>query len=111
MIVRGIKKWEIRRRKTSVRGDVLIICNGFAIGRAKLVDVLGPFSVDELMKYQDYHRVDEEFLREYSGGRKLYAWVFEEPEEFREKVKVEIPRGAQVWVRLEKWAEKEKLRD
>lgn len=100
MIIRGEKKWEIRKTNTRVRGYVLIISEGYAIGRAKLVDVLGPFSVEELSKYYDYHKVDERFLEEYSGGKKLYAWVFEEPEEFEEKIKVNVRRGAQIWVRL-----------
>ncbi len=38
------------------------------------------------------HRASEDFLRKYSKGKKLYAWVFEEPKEFKEKVKVK-PKG------------------
>ncbi|WP_456330002.1 ASCH domain-containing protein [Archaeoglobus sp.] len=99
MIVRGEKKWEIRRTRTNVRGEVVILSQGYALGKARLTDVLGPFTVEELLKFRDYHKVDEDFLRSYSGGKKLYAWVFDEPEEFEKKVKVNIPRGAQVWVK------------
>jgi len=101
MIVRGEKKWEVRKRRTNVRGEIVIISNGYALGVVELVDVLGPFSVEELMKFRDLHRVDEETLRKYSSGKELFAWVFENPREFREKKKVNVPRGAQVWVRLE----------
>jgi len=99
MIVRGKKKWEIRRTRTNVRGEVVILSQGYALGKVRLTDVLGPFTVEELLEFKDYHKVDEDFLRSYSGGKKLYAWVFEEPKEFEKKVKVNIPRGAQVWVR------------
>ncbi len=92
---------EIRKTNTNIRGDVIILNQGYALGKAKLTDVLGPFTVNELLKFKDYHRVDEDFLRSYSGGKKLYAWVFEEPEKFEKKIRVKIPRGAQVWVKIE----------
>lgn len=100
MIVRGEKKWEIRRTRTNVRGEVIILSQGYALGKVRLTDVLGPFTVEELLEFKDYHKVDEDFLRSYSGGKKLYAWVFEKPEEFEKKFKVNIPRGAQVWVKM-----------
>ncbi len=100
MIVKGEKKWEIRRRRTNVRGEICIVSGGKIIGSAELVDVLGPFSVEELMRFKDLHRVDEEFLREYAAGKQLFAWVFENPKEFKEKKKIKLPRGAQVWVKI-----------
>ncbi len=100
MIVRGEKRWEIRRRKTNVRGRILIISNGFAIGSAELVDVIGPMSVEELAEFQEYHRVDRKLLEEYASGGKLYAWVFENPVEFEERRRIRVPKGAQVWVRV-----------
>ncbi len=102
MIVKGIKKWELRKRRTNVRGDVIILSGGNVLGKAELVDVKGPFSVEELRRFKHLHRVDEKELEEYSEGRELYAWVFESAEEFDHKQEVKIPRGAQVWVRLEK---------
>ncbi len=100
MIVKGEKKWEIRKRKTKIRGRVYIVSNGYIIGSAKLVDVLGPFSVEELSKYKDKHKVDYEFLKKYSQGKMLYAWVFDDAEEFEDKKPIKMPRGAQVWIRI-----------
>jgi len=91
MIARGEKKWEIRKTNTNIRRNVIILSQGYALGNTKLADFLGPFTVEELLEFKDYHRADEDFLRSYSGGKKLYAWVFEEPEEFEEKVRVRIP--------------------
>ncbi len=101
MIVKGDKKWEIRRRKTNIRGKVYIISNGEIIGSAELVDVIGPFSVEDLMELKEMHKADEKFLREYARGERLFAWVFENPKEFKEKRKVKVPRGAQVWIRVD----------
>ncbi len=100
MIVRGEKEWEIRKKKTNIRGKVYIISNGHIIGSAKLVDVLGPFSAEELAEYKDKHKVDYEFLKDYSQGKMLYAWVFKDAEEFETKKPIKIPKGAQVWVRI-----------
>ncbi len=63
MIVREEKRWEIRKRNTNIRGDV-IISEGHALGKVKLVDVLGSFTVEELLRYYSYHKVDEKFLEE-----------------------------------------------
>ncbi|HIP25738.1 MAG TPA: ASCH domain-containing protein [Archaeoglobus profundus] len=100
LIIRGEKIWEVRKRRTNVRGEIFIISNGKILGKVKLIDVLGPFTVDELAKYFDKHRVSYEKLKEYSRGSKLYAWVLVEAKKFDKPIKVKIPRGAQVWVKL-----------
>ncbi len=100
IIVKGEKKWEIRKTNTNIRGEILIVSDGYALGKVKLVDILGPFTVKELLKHYSYHKADEKFLKEYSKGKKLYAWVFEDPEEFKEKIRIKIPKGAKIWVKL-----------
>ncbi len=100
MIVRGEKIWEIRKRSTNIRGKILIISGGYVVGEVEIADVLGPFSPEELAKFEKFHKVSEEELKKYSQGKRLYAWVLKNPKEFEEKKKVEIPRGAQVWVKL-----------
>ncbi len=102
LIVRGEKVWEIRKRRTNVRGEVLIVSNGRILGKVKIVDVLGPFTPEELAEHSDKHRVSYEDLKKYAGNCKLFAWVLEGAEEFERPIKVRIPRGAQVWVRFEK---------
>ncbi|WP_456454218.1 ASCH domain-containing protein [Thermococcus sp.] len=99
-IVEGKKVWEIRKSRTRIRGRVLILTGGRAIGSVELTDVLGPFSPEELSRYEDRHLVDYGFLKKYSNGRKLYAWVLQNPEKFERPKPVDVPRGAQVWVRV-----------
>ena len=100
MIVNGEKVWEIRKNRTGIRGEILILSGGKALGKAELVDVLGPFTPEELTGHEDKHRVNPEFLREYSGGKPLYAWVLRNAESFGKGMVVKIPRGAQVWVNV-----------
>lgn len=100
MIVDGEKVWEIRKSRTKVRGEILILSGGKALGEAELVDVLGPFRVEELAKHADKHRVDPQFLREYSGGKPLYAWVLRNARRFDRAKKVKMARGAQVWANV-----------
>ncbi len=68
-IVKGIKKWELRKRRTNVRGEVMILSEGKVVGKAELVDVKGPFSVEELKRFKHLHRVNEKELEKYSEGR------------------------------------------
>ncbi len=81
-LVDGLKSWEIRRRPVKYRGDVIIVTGGLAIGIVSLVDVLGPFELDELLKFRDKHLADPDFLREYAAGQKLFAWVVENGRRF-----------------------------
>lgn len=91
-LVDGLKMWEIRKRPVRYRGDVVIVTGGRAIGSVRLVDVLGPFDLDELSKFQALHRADPEFLREYAAGNRLFAWVMQAPERFDKPIPVEIIR-------------------
>ena len=100
LIAEGKKVWEIRKSRTRVRGEVLILSGGRAVGSAELVDVLGPFTPEELAQHGDKHLVDVEFLQEYSKGKPLYAWVFRNAKKFDGPRKVRISRGAQIWANV-----------
>ncbi len=97
-IVEGRKRWEIRRYPTRVRGRIGIVSPRGLIGVVRLVDVLGPFAVEELLEHADKHLATKEFLSAYAGARPLYAWVLEEPEAFPEPLAVERRGGPRVWV-------------
>ncbi len=98
LIVGGRKTWEIRRYPTRIRGRIGIVSGRGLIGAVRLVDVLGPFSVEELLLHIEKHLAPEEVLRAYAGDSELYAWVLAEPEEFPEPFEVERPRGPRTWV-------------
>ncbi|AEH24990.1 ASCH domain-containing protein [Pyrococcus yayanosii] len=99
-IVEGRKVWEIRKNSTRIRGRIVIISGRKALGTVELVDVLGPFTPEELVEHEDKHLASYEFLKRYSNGKKLYAWVLANPEKFEHPRDVAVPPGAQVWVNL-----------
>lgn len=100
LIVDGEKVWEVRKFRTRVRGEILIISKGKAIGKAELVDVLGPFTPEELAEHEAKHRVSFEFLKRYSNGKPLYAWVLRNAERFERPKDVEMARGVQIWANV-----------
>jgi predicted transcriptional regulator len=100
LIVEGEKVWEIRKRRTNVRGEIFIISNGKILGKVKLVDVLGPFTVEELAEHSDKHKVSYEDLKNYAGNCKLFVWVFKDAVKFERPIEIKVPKGAQVWVKV-----------
>jgi len=98
LIVEGKKVWEIRKTRTKIRGEILIISNGKAIGKAELVDVLGPFTPEELAEHEDKHCASVSF--EYSNGKPLYAWVLRNAEKFDRPKEVEMAKGVQIWANV-----------
>lgn len=97
-IVEGRKRWEVRRYPTRVRGRVGILSPRGLIGTVRIVDVLGPFTLDDMLQHAEQHRAPERFLSVYAGSKPLYAWVLEDPEAFSDPVPVRRPKGPQVWI-------------
>lgn len=99
-IVLGFKTWEIRRRSTPRRGRIGIVSERGLMGTVDLVDVRGPFRVEELMRHVDRHRAPISLLERYADGRALWAWVLRDAVAFPEPVRVHRGRGPVVWRRL-----------
>ncbi len=91
MIVTGIKKWEIRKRNTRIRGPILIISNSVIKGVVDLYDVTGPYSADELNKFFAFHRVPSNFLKRYCKGQRVFVWKLRNPVKFAEEIKNKDP--------------------
>ena len=99
-IVEGKKIWEIRKSSTKIRGEIFIISKKKAIGKVELVDVLGPFTPEELANHKDKHLADYDFLKKYAKGKKLYVWVLSNPQKFKEPKEIIMANGAQIWVNI-----------
>ncbi len=102
LIVKGEKTWEIRKFGTKIRGFIVIISEGYAKGLVEIYDSKGPLSLSDLEDYYDYHKVPKEFLKKYAGKSQLYIWFLRNAIEFKKPIKIKVPKGAQVWVRLRK---------
>ena len=99
LILAGRKKWEIRGIRTSIRGWVHFAesqAGGILRGRARLVDC---FSVpkDSFHLYEKMHCVPSLTLVPYDT---VYAWVFEDAEEFEKPFEYEHQLGAVIWVNV-----------
>lgn len=98
-IVEGRKLWEIRRYPTRIRGRIGIASSRGLIGTVRLTDVLGPFTIEELLDHIEKHLAPATFLEAYAQGQPLYAWVLEDPEPFPIPYALERPTGPRIWVR------------
>lgn len=100
LIVQGKKRWELRKHPTRIRGRVAVLHKGQVRGTVEIVDVHGPFTVEELQEHYDKHLAHPRFLEAYAQGKPLYAWELQNPEEFPQPRPYPTRPGQQTWVRL-----------
>jgi hypothetical protein len=98
LILDGAKTWEVRGRRTGLRGPIALIegGSGTVVGIAELIDVLGPMPASLVAKnstYTGYRNVPVKY-------RKYFAWVLRSAERLPRSVPYRHPPGAVVWVRL-----------
>ncbi len=101
LIVQGKKRWELRKHPTRVRGRVAVLHRDQVRGTVEIVDVHGPFTVEELQEHYDKHLAHPRFLEAYAQGQPLYAWELQNPEEFPQPRRYTPKPGQQTWVRLQ----------
>jgi hypothetical protein len=103
LLLSGEKTWELRSRRTTFRGRFALIRSGtgLVVGEARLVDVVGPYSGEELRSSDRKHRAAA--YVEANSGRfpSLYGWVVEGAMAYDRPVPYEHPQGAVIWVALE----------
>lgn len=101
-ILKGLKKWEIRGSKTSIRGTIALIRSGsgLVVGACDLVDVLGPLTLSEMRKNIEKHRIPLSYLKRGLPYKKTYAWVLRNIKPLKKAVPYEHPQGAVIWVKL-----------
>jgi hypothetical protein len=102
-LLNGEKIWEIRGKATQIRGPVVIVKSGSgrAYGTVRLIRVLGPLALDDLMMARELPEEEREAFR-HSGlpYAKTYAYVFSDPQWFDRPISYNHPSGAVTWVRL-----------
>ena len=95
LIVEGEKSWEIRKIPPYITGIVGVIDgdNDLLLGTVEISGFLGPFSLKEILKYEDKHHGGK-FLKNYArGGIKLFAWQLKNPIKFSKPLKVKYKEG------------------
>ncbi|MBR9869508.1 MAG: ASCH domain-containing protein [Gammaproteobacteria bacterium] len=101
-ILRGEKTWEMRSRRTSIRGPIALIekGSGTVVGVASIVDSLGPLSLHDISENLPKHRVEPE-IHTKSDYKWNHAWVLDEVIPLSYPVKYRHKPGAVIWVELD----------
>lgn len=102
LIVDGLKIWELRSSRTSVRGRIAIARSGTGtlIGSATLIDVIGPIPKVDLPQDFARHLVEPDQAAQVNYSR-IFAWVMSEPVRFPDPIQYTHPQGAVIWVKLD----------
>jgi hypothetical protein len=102
-LLNGEKIWELRGKATQIRGTIAIIKSGTGrvYGTVRLVRVLGPLALDDLVLAHELPRDErEEFRHDGLPYAKTYAYVLSDPRWFERPIPYHHPSGAVTWVRL-----------
>jgi hypothetical protein len=77
LILRGQKIWEMRSRRTHIRGKIGLIRqgSGLVLGTASLIDCRPALTRDDYMRYRDKHAIPESMLDEVMAKRWVFPWV------------------------------------
>lgn len=98
MIFEGKKLWEMRCRKTGVRGRIALIEAGSGLikGETNLVDSLDALTHKDATDYQMLHQVVDMHLLE----KWRYPWVLTGTVKYWKPIPYRHPKGAVIWVNL-----------
>lgn len=102
MIINGIKTWEIRTKRCSMRGPVGIILGGSktVIGEASIIDVI-PLTQQMIVDQFEHHCVsDLSKVFKHDTNNKYYAWVLDHAYKYVTPMPYNHRAGAITWVRL-----------
>lgn len=70
------------------------------MGIVEIVDVI-ELPVEEMAARVEKHYADPMLILGYGRGKKtLYAWVLRNARKLGEPLEIEIPKGAQIWVKI-----------
>lgn len=101
-ILQSTKTWEIRGRHTAVRERIALIKSqsGCIFGTCRVVDCVGPLTLEQLRQNADRHRIPLEGLEAGLPYDKTYAWVLADAKPLAQPIPYRHPSGAVIWVTL-----------
>jgi len=99
-ILRGEKVWEIRGSGCSYTGEIALIESGSGAvrGLARVSSVIGPMTIEDLLRFTPRHQVDEATLLEWGGYKNNYCWALTDVRKLEIPVSYRHPQGAVIWV-------------
>jgi len=101
-ILSGEKTWEMRSQRTGKRQTIGLIKKGSGqvVGKATIVDCIGPLSFSELLERTDKHGISKDQVEAGLLNKWNFAWVLEDIEMFDHPLPYQHPSGAVIWVDL-----------
>jgi hypothetical protein len=102
-ILEGKKTWDIRGSKTNIRSKIALIKSGSGqiVGKCKIVECIGPLSIDDLKNNTDKHCLAEDQITRVFGKYKtLYSWVLSDVVAITKPISYDHQKGAIIWVNL-----------
>lgn len=111
-ILLGEKSWEMRSQRTAKREVIGLIKKGSGqvVGKATIVDCIGPLSFSELQNNTVKHGISKQQLDAGLLDKWNFAWVLEKVEMFEEPMPYNHPSGAVIWVDLPKAIRQQKVK-
>ena len=102
-ILLGQKTWDMRSRRSNIRGKIGLIQKGSGnvVGVIDLVGSLGPLSKEDILHNLNNHRLCPEQLDCPLFAKWRFAWLLENAYRLPYPVKYPHPKGAVVWVMLD----------
>lgn len=96
LILSGDKIWEMRTKKTKIRGKIGLIKKGSGLifGECEIVDSLEEITLEEAECLKNFHAVEDVSLL----GKWKYPWVIRNVIKYENPIKYNHPRGAVIWV-------------
>lgn len=103
-ILRGEKTWEIRGRRTHIRGKIALIRtgSGLIVGTCEIIDCIGPLSLPMMLRNVDRHGIPPAELRHGLPYKNTYAWVLRSARKMKRPVPYQHKNGIVVWHPLPK---------
>ena len=98
-ILSGEKTWEMRSRRTSIRGKIGLIRkgSGLIVGECQIVECYDNFSIQQLTEHEREHCITDVSLL----MRWPVAWVLKNVCRWEQPIPYKHPRGAVTWVKKE----------
>jgi len=102
-ILDGVKTWEMRSQKTTIRGWIALVekGSGTVTGVARLVDSLEPLSKDEMLDSIGKHQIPARMIESGEVDPWRFPWVLADVQRLHRPVSYRHPPGAVTWVNLE----------
>lgn len=100
----GSKTWEMRAKPVKFRGWFGLIRKGSGAvqGIARLVDVRGPLSREDMLATVDKHRIPAEMITSGAVAKWTTPWIISDVRPLSKPVPYRHPYGAVTWIELDK---------